>query len=594
MLWAVPILLLGVYGQAASLSAGLTTLVAFAVLQIIAFRHGGWQFVGPHVYYDVIRLARRGRSTMLRVFCLFAMLGGLFIVYLDFGRHERMRPNDFARISVQFAYALFAAQNLAILLLAPAYIASTVTEERERGTLELLFSTQMSNREIVLGILSARVVHLFGFVIAGFPILAIAQLWGGIDYLLIVGNLLNTLLNALTIGSLCLLISTLARGTTSAVMTAYAIVLPIGTCCSGTLNGFPLVLQDARMAGSFQAITVQDVGVLAMVHVLISAFCLWLAVMAIREHEPFAPPMIPPPPKSAPKPIEAKPTPTAAEPAAPPRPGMALDRIDIFGMPYALPPVRGDALWWKERYLGGPSLVFTPIFLVPAIPFIASVFCLVFAAIWNAIFEGSSGQRISHDMLADMVRFFYWAFLGFFLLSSTYRASASIARERQQQTLEPLLLLPIDRREILVAKFIGCLYRGWPWLALIGVDLIIGLFVGVFHPFSFICLVVGPLLMTAFFLIAGMYLSVMMRTVMRAYLTLVITLIVYISLSQMANTNDVLAFSYLNAFMWPIWGLHDSKPERILLALGVMAVYGLLASLLWWRLTVRFDDRSLL
>ncbi len=593
ILYASPVALFLLLGRSAALSAGITALAAFVATQVIVIRHGGWQLVGPHVYYDVVRLARRGRSTVLRIVCLLAMLAGLFIVYEQLGWRERMRPNDLADVSVRFAYALFVVQNLAILMLAPPYIASTVTEERERGTLELLFTTHLNNREIVLGILSARVVHLFGFVIAGFPILALIQFWGGIDFLVLVGNLANTLLNALTIGSICLLISTLARGTTSAVMIAYAIVLPIGFCCTGTLRGFPLVLQDSRLAGAGQVISVQDIGILAVLHLAISGFCLWLAIMAVREHEPFAPPLAPPPAK----PKETQTAVSEPAPAVTPgeehRRGLPNHTLDAFGLPYELPPITGNALWWKERYVGGPPLLYSPVFAIVLIPFFVTVPLLTIALIIQMIVDRTPVLEPSpRTVLSSAIGFFYWLFLGLFVLNSTYRAAASIARERQQQTLEPLLLLPIERGEILFVKFVGCIYRGWPWLALLSLDLVPGLLSGAFHPFSFVCLVVGPMPMIACFVFAGMYLSVVMRTVMRAFLTIVLVMVAYVGLSLMAGA-PLLAFSYLDAFMWPIWGLRELQPGKIWTALSMFGGYTGLAGLFCWRMIARFNDRSL-
>src|SRR5262249_17353880 len=160
--------------------------------------------------------------------------------------------------------------------------------EKERRTLELLFTTHLSNTEIILGKLTSRIIHLIGFVIAGFPILSLIQFWGGIDMFVIAGNLVNTLLNIITLGSMCLLAWGLAKPVAGAVMTCYAIVLPTGFCCVATLRGFPFVLQDARSAGPGN-ITIQDLGVLLVVHVVVTGGFLALAIAALREKEPLAP-----------------------------------------------------------------------------------------------------------------------------------------------------------------------------------------------------------------------------------------------------------------------------------------------------------------
>ena len=102
------------------------------------------------------------------------------------------------------------------------------------------------------------------------------------------------------------------------------------------------------------------------------------------------------------------------------------------------------------------------------------------------------------------------------MLGVAWRAGASIARERQQQTLETLLLLPVERREILTAKLLGCLMRGWPWLALLFGVLAFGTLIGAYHPFSAVLLALAPWPMIFFIATLGLLLSIGMRTVLRA------------------------------------------------------------------------------
>src|SRR5262245_51810455 len=80
-LGAAPIIAIAYLGRDASWFVGLLAAAAFIALQVIVYRHGGWQLLGPHFYYDVVRLARRGRSTALRVVYILAMLVGLAIVF---------------------------------------------------------------------------------------------------------------------------------------------------------------------------------------------------------------------------------------------------------------------------------------------------------------------------------------------------------------------------------------------------------------------------------------------------------------------------------------------------------------------------------
>ena len=560
--------------------AGIFALAAFIALQIVVFRHGGWRLLGPHFYYDVVRLARRGRSTLLRCAYILALLAGLALVFESAPAQRNWRPNDFAAVSERFAFTLFFIQNLAVVILAPVYLASAIAEEKERRTLELLFTTQLSDTEIILGKLIARIIHLFGFVIAGFPILSLIQIWGGIDMLLIAGNLANTLLNILTIGSLCLSVSVRSRTVSEAVFASYAFLVPLSFCCVGMLSGFPFILQDARQGGE-RVVSVQDLGVLAIVHFAVTAICLALAVVNLREQElaEFGP--IPPP---------RKPGPSDQEPAVT-KPAKRRVSLDIFPVQDPLPTVTDNALLWKERYLGRTLPFLRPIIQVPALPLLVAgslAFCFWLA---NLGYRRSFFDHRDIESFAAALRFFYYLFLACYVVGVAYRATGSVARERQQQTLEPILLLPIDRGEILRAKWLGSLMRGWPWLALILADIVLGTLIGAYHPFTAMLWCLAPWPMIFFFASVGLFLSVVMTTVLRANLMMVLIAV----LSMACANSRVFAhapFAYLETFAFSLRsnGMQD-REERLLLAALAVFLYLVGAAGLWMLTALLFEKR---
>src|SRR5262249_11663219 len=155
-----------------------------------------------------VRLARRGRSTVVRCAYAVAVFLALYASYqsrfpehrlLDepFASPASVSPGDLARLAERFVSAILAIQSLAILVLTPAYLAGAVVEEKERGTLDLLFTTHLRDREIVLGKLAGRLVHLAGILAAGLPLLTLVQLWGGVDIYALLAAFLVTALNLL-------------------------------------------------------------------------------------------------------------------------------------------------------------------------------------------------------------------------------------------------------------------------------------------------------------------------------------------------------------------------------------------------------------
>ena len=269
-------------------------------------------------------------------------------------------------------------------------------------------------------------------------------------------------------------------------------------------------------SGGTGNVTVQDLAVLFVVHLVVTVGFLSLAIAALREKEPTGQASPRPP-----RPIDPTPNPQAIhdEPIhAAPRPKRShiAEPADLFAVPYRLPPVSDHPLLWKERFVGGPPLFFSPIVLVPALPFlITGVLILGFWFLRAFWFNGEEYRR-SVQAWSMILKVFYYLFLGCYALGVAWRAGASVARERQQQTLEPLLLLPVERREILTAKLLGCLMHGWPWLVLLFGVIALGTLIGVYHPFSAVLLALAPWPMVLFIATLGLLLSIGMRTVLRA------------------------------------------------------------------------------
>ncbi len=132
----------------------------------VVLLRGGWpRLFGPVLFYDLIRLARRGRYALLR--CLYALFL-LLMLYSVYSSHRmaivagggRLRASDMASLAESFFSVFMVAQFLAVALLTPVYVAGAVCEEKERRTLEFLLATDLRSREIVLSKLASRLANL--------------------------------------------------------------------------------------------------------------------------------------------------------------------------------------------------------------------------------------------------------------------------------------------------------------------------------------------------------------------------------------------------------------------------------------------------
>ena len=92
-------------------------------------------------------------------------------------------------------------------MLGPAMVAGTIATERERRTIEYLFASSLSNAEIVLGKLAAKLLHVVYLILAGVPVLALVMLMGGIAPEALLVLLILTLSTVLTVSTLSIAVS---------------------------------------------------------------------------------------------------------------------------------------------------------------------------------------------------------------------------------------------------------------------------------------------------------------------------------------------------------------------------------------------------
>src|SRR5262249_51550144 len=151
------------------------------------------------------------------------------------------------------------------------------------------------------GKLAARLLHLFGLLLCGLPILAVTQLWGGADLLTLLSGFATTASQILSLGAFAMLCSVIAQRTVQATIAAYAIPLVIGVSCVL----LPALTESdwfgSRSAPSDEATRIvrlaERTAAIAAVNGVVAAFCLFFAVRELRSFasppEPLRHPLIP-------------------------------------------------------------------------------------------------------------------------------------------------------------------------------------------------------------------------------------------------------------------------------------------------------------
>jgi ABC-type transport system involved in multi-copper enzyme maturation permease subunit len=147
-------------------------------------------------------------------------------LFADVGGTSRpVPPEKLSAFATEFFHVFVGLQFGVVALLTPAYVAGTVADEKERKTLEFLLATDLAPREILLGKLAARVVSLLMFVLAGLPVVAFLQLFGGIDPDLLLTVTAAAAVQVLGFSAVSVYLSTVTRRPRDAIALAYLLLL---------------------------------------------------------------------------------------------------------------------------------------------------------------------------------------------------------------------------------------------------------------------------------------------------------------------------------------------------------------------------------
>lgn len=145
-----------------------------------------------------------------------------------------------------------------LIFIMPAITAGSISGERERQTLDLMLTTNMSPTQIVLGKMAASLSTMFLMIVSSFPILAMVFVYGGVTLHDIALLLLCYVAAALFIGSLGVCCSAVFQKSTLSTVVSYGLM---GLVVIGTygLNQFALYMNRVN-AGSLLASTGQSAG----------------------------------------------------------------------------------------------------------------------------------------------------------------------------------------------------------------------------------------------------------------------------------------------------------------------------------------------
>lgn len=525
--------------------------------------------LGPHFYYDLIRIARKGRTTLLRCVYLLALLGGIWYISHD-APGAVIDRNRLARTGQNVANTVIVLQYALVLVLTPALVSGTIVDERQRGTLELLFTTQLTDREIVLGKLGAGFANLAVMLLASLPVLALVHSWGGLDVERALLHYLNALLFLLFACAACLWASAENLNLRDAMIVSYALVFFFGYFAVGLTfgtNDFPAALRPIVLMA------------LAILHFGGTAFFAWLAIGSIRRwrsarrlgDRPRAMPRRPKRPRTR-----------RASP--PPRAVARPSRLHPLART-----IRGRALLWKEYIRDGDAFSLSCRWL----GWLGLAVALLSLCRWlwrGAMAEPEWPAALPViGVIYSAVAYFYLSGIATHSIWTLIRVTSTVAREREAHTLDALLLLPVTRSEILASKWLGAIGRGWPAFAVAYAAVLLGLGCGLYGPLGAVSLVLLPWPIVLMFSTLGLLLSVGCRV--RTAYTLMAVALVAVFIGHVLCYRDVGLM--LRVIASGVLGWEGDRFERgewllglyyiLAMEAGYLILAALFAALAFWR-----------
>ncbi len=170
---------------------------------------------------------------------------------------------------------MVAAQFGLITLIAPALTAGAISGERERQTLDILLSTTLNHRSIILGKLFSSLSQIILLIVSSIPIFSIIFLYGGIGIAGLLQVFLFYILLAVTLGSVGIFFSTFIKKSTAANVLTYAVVvfLYLGTILISVFYIQLVIMPDYRnqsYTGTFWVFNLNPA--LALISLLVQQF----------------------------------------------------------------------------------------------------------------------------------------------------------------------------------------------------------------------------------------------------------------------------------------------------------------------------------
>jgi ABC-type Na+ efflux pump permease subunit len=423
---------------------------------------------GPLVWWELARLARRGHAVRSRVLILYGLLLVIlaFAVVWSFDRfrdpmhliREGTGPLPAAKVaafSENLALVLLEAQLLLVAAVTPAYAAAAISEEKDRETLPLLLTTDLTDREIVWGKAVGRTLFVMFAIIAGAPVIMLTLFLGGVEPSLLAAGYTLTAGTAILSAAIGISAACNSSDSRTALIRAYgqSAILIGGVLVPPLvfLSPFAMLIYTRFEFGEYGEVVRFACGFgYPVAQAIVAVALVTAATHGLRKREATVGPIdrtaYPEPPRGRPAPIVFAPM------DAPILPLPALDE--------------SNPVLWKERYcnraqplpaLDSPVRWLGAVFALVAVTlFITGGWLLLQRAL--LAFNSTAADRLAQrgpgppDAGGGLMITAGVIAAGLYLVPLAVGVTGCVAGERHRATLDPLLTTSLDRRRMLRSK----------------------------------------------------------------------------------------------------------------------------------------------
>ncbi|MFQ3536653.1 MAG: hypothetical protein SNJ58_12325 [Aggregatilineales bacterium] len=246
--------------------------------EVLLHQRGGL-FKNPVVIKELRGRMRGARAFAVLSVYLLLMVGFTLLLYvLSTASQDIFGFTSGGQIGRTLFTGIIGIQLFLVTFIAPAFTASAISGERERQTYDLLKTTLLPARALVIGKLFSALSYVFLLLIAAIPLQSIAFLFGGVTEVEVVLAFVILSVTAITLGATGLYFSAAQDRTLLANVTTYAVTLfvTIGLpmLIFIVLAVFTSVLgaNQANIAAEVQVLLLYGVLALASTNPLMAAF----------------------------------------------------------------------------------------------------------------------------------------------------------------------------------------------------------------------------------------------------------------------------------------------------------------------------------